>query len=96
MLSKNERFAAYTQTNFQGLQAQLAPGKWYESPEAMNFPNDRMQSLRKEWDDQSDLALRLHFLPKKKFTAKGWHFYFFMKKKIFLGEMDVISPYGCV
>ncbi|RMX36931.1 hypothetical protein pdam_00000971 [Pocillopora damicornis] len=48
VLSKNERFAAYTQTNFQGLQAPLEPGKWYESPEAMNFPNDRMQSLRKE------------------------------------------------
>ena len=64
VLSKNERFAAYTKTNYQGLQALLEPGKWYESPEAMGFPmNDRVQSLRKIWDDQSDLALRLHFLP---------------------------------
>ena len=57
VLSKNEKFAAFTRTNYQGEQQQLEQGKWYPSPEAMNFPNDRMQSLRKEWDDQSDLAL---------------------------------------
>ena len=57
MLSKNQKFLAFTKTNYKGLQQQLEPGKWYESPEAMNFPNDRMQSISKKWDDQSDLAL---------------------------------------
>nr|XP_058967612.1 uncharacterized protein LOC131794110 [Pocillopora verrucosa] len=28
VLSKNERFAAYTKPNYQGLQQQLEPGKW--------------------------------------------------------------------
>ncbi|XP_066025092.1 uncharacterized protein [Pocillopora verrucosa] len=44
VLSKNEKFAAVTKTNYQELQQQLEPGKWYASPGDMNFPNDRMQT----------------------------------------------------
>ena len=63
VLSKNQKFAIFTKPNYQGLQQQLEPDTRYATPDAMKFPNDRLQSLRKKWDDQPYLALRLHFVP---------------------------------
>ena len=47
VLSKNNQFAIFTKPNYQGIQAQLNAGQWYETPTAMGFPNDKVQSVRK-------------------------------------------------
>ena len=48
VLSKNQKFAIFTKPNYQGLQQQLEPDTRYATPDAMKFPNDRLQSLRKK------------------------------------------------
>ncbi|XP_074634256.1 gamma-crystallin D-like [Acropora palmata] len=47
VLSKNQQFAIFTKPNYQGIQGQLKAGQWYETPTAMGFPNDKVQSVRK-------------------------------------------------
>ncbi|XP_068688430.1 uncharacterized protein [Montipora capricornis] len=47
VLSKNESFDIFAKPNFQGLQQKLKPGQWYATPNAMGFPNDLLQSVRK-------------------------------------------------
>ena len=59
---KNQHFAIFTETNYKGLQQQLDAGTGCKDPDAMKFSNDRLQSFRKKWDDQSDSALRLYFV----------------------------------
>lgn len=48
VLSKNQNFAIFTKPNYDGLQQQLDGGKWCVNPDAMSFPNDRLQSFRKK------------------------------------------------
>lgn len=48
VLSKNQHFAIFTETNYKGLQQQLDGGAWCKDPDAMKFPNDRLQSFRKK------------------------------------------------
>ena len=47
VLSQNQAFAIFTKINYQGLQTTLKPGTWCDSPQAMGFPNDKLQSFRK-------------------------------------------------
>ena len=47
VLSQNQSFAVFTKINFAGLQTTLKPGMWSDTPSAMGFPNDKMQSFRK-------------------------------------------------
>ena len=47
VLSQNQAFAIFTKINYEGLQTTLKPGRWCESPQAMGFPNDKLQSFRK-------------------------------------------------
>ena len=47
VLAENQTFSAFTSTSFGGLQNELKPGKRYPTPDAMGFPNDKMQSIRK-------------------------------------------------
>ncbi|XP_066024762.1 uncharacterized protein [Pocillopora verrucosa] len=48
VLSKNQKFAIFAKPNYQGLQQQLEPDTRYATPDAMKFPNDRLQSFRKK------------------------------------------------
>ena len=47
VLSQNQSFAIFTKVNYEGLQTALNPGMWCDNPEAMGFPNDKLQSFRK-------------------------------------------------
>lgn len=52
VLSKNQSFDIFTKINYEGLQTVLKPGMWCDTPQAMGFPNDKMQSFRKIWKTQ--------------------------------------------
>lgn len=52
VLSKNQSFDIFTKVNYKGLQTALKPGMWCDTPQAMGFPNDKMQSFRKIWKTQ--------------------------------------------
>lgn len=64
VLSLNENFLIYSQINYDGLTGLLEAGKWYPTPEDMGFPNDTLQSIRKEWANQTAWETRpLYCLP---------------------------------
>ncbi|XP_078370950.1 uncharacterized protein LOC144654630 [Oculina patagonica] len=48
VLSVNENFMIFNKTNYEGLSGLLKAGMWYPTPENMGFPNDSLQSIRKE------------------------------------------------
>ena len=47
VLSRDEQFNIYAEPHYQKrIQAQLKAGQWYETPTAMEFGNDKVQSVR--------------------------------------------------
>ena len=75
VLSKNQSFDIFAKPNFQGLQQKLKPGQWYATPNAMGFPNDLLQSVRKIWKVHSASAtafILLGFSPSYSFKDSFW------------------------
>ena len=69
VLAQHQTFAAFNKINYQGLETQLKPGQWYESPEEMGFGNDTMLSIRRNWRIPS-MKLRDFAV----ISLSDWHF----------------------